>query len=44
MVERVFRISAEANTRLNAALGKVRHDASMSDSDALAALVTDYLS
>jgi hypothetical protein len=43
MVERVFRISAEANTRLNAALGKVRHDAGISDSDALVALVEDYL-
>ena len=44
MVERVFRLPAEVNSRLNAALAQVRHDAGMSDSDALAALVEDYLS
>lgn len=42
MVERVFRLPAEANTKLNEALAKIRDDG-MSDSDALAALAEDYL-
>lgn len=42
MVERVFRLPAEANSKLNEALAKIR-DHGMSDSDALAALAEDYL-
>ena len=43
MVERIFRLPAEANSKLNEALGQVKGDQTMSDSDALTALVEDYL-
>jgi hypothetical protein len=43
MVERIFRLPVDANKKLNEALGKVRGDENMSDSDALAALAGEYL-
>lgn len=43
MVERIFRLPAEANSKLNEALAKVKDDTKMSDSDALTALVEDWL-
>lgn len=43
LVERIFRLPLEANKRLNEALERVRGDDNVSDSEALAALATDYM-